>query len=185
MRRFCGLLALVALVTSCSGDGSSKGARTRATATNSHATATVARHRARETTSTRATPTTIRVVSGATGPTGSPGPPGPPGAPGPPGVSGFEIVRSAKTRVFDFNATDDVPLLEHSVSCPPGKTVISGGAAVTVVPPNGDSSVAAYIQRSEPLDASTWVAAARFDHYSGSLVVNLQLTVTAACAFVG
>src|SRR5690242_2211134 len=140
LRRSWGLVALVALMTGCSGEGTKEDG-TSAIAAQSRPTATVARHRAGETTSTRATPTTIRVVSGATGPTGSPGPPG---APGSPGVSGFEIVRSSKARAFDWNATDQVPLLEHSVSCPPGKTVISGGASVALVPPNGDSFVAAY-----------------------------------------
>jgi len=95
-------------------------------------------------------------------------------------VSGYEVVRDSVTITTD---TDHIGSLEHSVACPPGKTVLGGGAYVTVVPP-GDANAFEYLQRSEPSSATTWTALAAWDHYNASRPQQLRLTVTATCAFV-
>jgi hypothetical protein len=59
--------------------------------------------------------------AGATGPAGLPGAKGAPGIQGAPGVSGLEIV--SHTSAFDSNTYK-----QTSVTCPTGKTAISGGS---------------------------------------------------------
>jgi hypothetical protein len=60
-------------------------------------------------------------AAGATGPAGLPGAKGNPGTPGSPGLAGLEIVSS--TSSFDSNSYK-----QNAVTCPAGKTAISGGS---------------------------------------------------------
>lgn len=71
-------------------------------------------------------PEELRGQQGPAGPQGSTGPAGPQGPQGPqgaPGVAGLEVV----TASGDAAATDNTKFV--SVSCPPGKVILGGGAS--------------------------------------------------------
>ena len=77
--------------------------------------------------------------------------------------------------------------VDVSVACPAGKSILSGGAAITSLP--HDASDFAFLERSEPVGASTWAATAQWNHTAiGGPAVEpqtLTLTVHAICAIVG
>jgi hypothetical protein len=166
MRRFCALLGLVALIAGCGSNGSAKSDRARTTVAKSRAGG--------DTTSTTSTPpTTNSAVIGPTGPTGPAGGPGPPGPPGPPGISGYEIVQNTTT--MQSFIPGEGGSTDLSVTCPPGKSVISGG---TSIPPR------LALTRSEPVDSSTWAITERWATSPGP-DPHPVLTVKAVCAVVG
>jgi hypothetical protein len=104
---------------------------------------------------------------GLTGETGPQGPLGPVGPIGVPGISGYEIVSNA---VGDMSELIDV-----SVECPAGKSVLSGGYR-----PVGLTSDVT-ITVSMPAGTSTWrVVGYQIDHFPRLW----GITVYAICAFV-
>jgi len=107
-------------------------------------------------------------ATGATGPTGSTGPQGPAGptgSAGPAGVSGYEIVNSPP---FTLAAGG---LVSGGAGCPPGKKVLSGGAATS------DATVTV-INRSFAVDATLWNVVVK---NTGTSPVTV--TFQAICAF--
>src|SRR5207302_2375843 len=97
------------------------------------------------------------------------GPTGPAGPPGPVGVSGEQLVTSDST-------TNSNTVKSQTVSCPSGKKVVGGGAAVNVT----SNSLA--ITRSSPAgDLSGWTAEAQ---ETSAFAGNWRVTVYAVCAKV-
>ena len=103
---------------------------------------------------------------GAVGPAGSPGRTGPTG---PVGVSAEELVTGD-------SSTNSNTVKSRSVSCPSGKKVVGGGAAVNVT----SNSLA--ITRSFPsTDLTAWTAEAQ---ETAAFAGNWKVTVYAICANV-
>jgi hypothetical protein len=103
------------------------------------------------------------------GPAGPQGPVGPAGQAGPPGVSGRQIA-------FATSANNSSSFKTASVSCPAGKQMLGGGAAIT---PAGASVPVALT--SSYFNGTAWVGSAReTSGFSGSWIVN----VIAICATV-
>jgi hypothetical protein len=103
---------------------------------------------------------------GAVGPVGPRGPAGPPG---PVGVSGAQLVTAD-------SATNSNTVKSESVSCPSGKKVLGGGAAV-----NTTTNTLA-ITRSSPNGSLTgWTAEAQ---ETAAFAGNWRVTVYAVCATV-
>jgi hypothetical protein len=100
---------------------------------------------------------------------GAVGPAGPVGPPGPVGVSAEQLV-TADT------STNSNTVKSQSVSCPSGKKVVGGGAAVNTT----SNSLA--ITRSSPAgDLSGWTAEAQ---ETSAFAGNWRVTVYAVCAKV-
>jgi hypothetical protein len=119
-------------------------------------------------------------AKGDTGPAGVPGAKGDPGAQGAPGISGLEVVSA--TSVSDSNIYK-----QQAVTCPAGKTAISGGstnAAATqpaplalVVSQPGRNGIAANAGQSP----DGWFVAMNEESAYGS---NWNVTAYAVCANV-
>ena len=103
---------------------------------------------------------------GAVGPAGSPGRTGPTG---PVGVSAEQLV-TADT------STNSNTVKSQSVSCPSGKKVVGGGAAV-----NTTSNSLAITRSSPASDLSGWTAEAQ---ETSAFAGNWRVTVYAVCAKV-
>ena len=108
-------------------------------------------------------------------PAGPPGPQGPQGAVGPqgpigaPGVSGRQIASAT-------SSNDSATFKSASATCPAGKQMLGGGAAIT---PAGASVPVALT--SSYFNGTAWVGSAReTSAFSGSWIVN----VVAICATV-
>jgi hypothetical protein len=109
---------------------------------------------------------------GAVGPPGPVGPVGPAGRVGPTGPAGV----SGEQRLTSDSATNSNTVKSQSVSCPSGKNVIGGGAAVTPT----SNSVA--ITRTHPAsDLKSWTAEAQ---ETAAFAGNWRVTVYALCATV-
>ena len=172
MRRFYGLIVVVALLAGCGSGASSKSAHVRTTLGN-------ARTGIDDSTTTTAAPTTTTAPA-----TGAIGPTGPPGAPGSPGVSGYQIVQNSRTIPLD-DSSRAVGSVDLSVSCPAGKSVLSGGASVVADPHTYLDF--AFLKRSDLVDASTWGATADWNEQAFGNIADpktLTLTVHAICATV-
>jgi hypothetical protein len=106
---------------------------------------------------------------GAVGPVGPVGPAGRTGPTGPVGVS-------AEVLVTADSSTNSNTVKSRNVSCPSGKKVLGGGAAVNVT----SNSLA--ITRSSPsTDLTTWTAEAQ---ETAAFAGNWRVTVYAVCASV-
>jgi hypothetical protein len=104
---------------------------------------------------------------------GAVGPQGPAGKAGPTGPVGV----SAEELVTGDSATNSNTVKSRSVSCPSGKKVVGGGAAVSPT----SNSVA--ITRSSPSgDLTTWTAEAQ---ETTAFAGNWRVTAYAVCAKVG
>lgn len=173
MRRLCGILALLAgilaLLALTAGCGSS--AHPAVTAESS------------TTTEVGTTTTAQAGTTGPTGPTGPTGAAGAPGTPGGPGISGYEIVTNSKSASASLPGGSSIDV---SAACPPGKSILSGGASETRDPEidHNGQSVYPYLERSMQTDASTWTART-FWRESIQGPQTITLTVTIACAVVG
>lgn len=100
---------------------------------------------------------------GPAGPMGPAGPVGPAGPAGPPGVSGREAV-------FGTSANDSSEFKSATATCPAGKNVLGGGAAIA--PANAGVAVA--LQTSYVNGASGWIANAReTEAYAGAWNLNV------------
>ena len=106
---------------------------------------------------------------GAVGPAGPAGPAGRTGPAGPVGVSAEQLVTAD-------SSTNSNTVKSQSVSCPSGKKVVGGGAAVNTT----SNSLA--ITRSSPAgDLSGWTAEAQ---ETSAFAGNWRVTVYAVCARV-
>jgi hypothetical protein len=103
------------------------------------------------------------------GPAGPQGPVGPAGQTGPPGVSARQVT-------YATSANDSSSFKTASATCPAGKQMLGGGAAIT---PAGATVPVALT--SSYFNGTAWVGSAReTSAYSGSWIVN----VIAICATV-
>jgi hypothetical protein len=100
---------------------------------------------------------------------GAVGPAGPAGPAGPVGVSGEQLVTSD-------SATNSNTVKSQSVSCPSGKKVLGGGAAV-----NTTSNSLAITRTSPSSDLRSWTAEAQ---ETAAFAGNWRVTVYALCAAV-
>jgi len=100
---------------------------------------------------------------------GAVGPTGPAGPPGPVGVSGEQLVTSDST-------TNSNTVKSQTVSCPSGKKVVGGGAAVNVT-----SNSLAVTRTSPTSDLKGWTAEAQ---ETAAFAGNWRVTVYAICATV-
>jgi hypothetical protein len=103
------------------------------------------------------------------GAVGPPGPAGPAGPAGPVGVSGEQLVTSD-------SSTNSNTVKSQSVSCPSGKKVLGGGAAV-----NTTSNSLAITRTSPSSDLKSWTAEAQ---ETAAFAGNWRVTVYALCATV-
>jgi hypothetical protein len=106
---------------------------------------------------------------GAVGPAGQTGPAGRTGPTGPVGVSAEELVTGD-------SSTNSNTVKSRSVSCPSGKKVVGGGAAV-----NTTSNSLAITRSSPSGDLTTWTAEAQ---ETAAFAGNWRVTVYAVCAKV-
>ena len=175
-RTYAIVVCLATIIITTGACSSSGGSGVSSTTTTAAASATTTSIPGRTSTVERTTTTTPPVTQGPTGPTGPPGPPG---------VSGYVIVQDSKTvPVNNANATSGS--VDASVSCPAGKFILSGGAAINSLP--HDVSDFAFLERSEPVGTSSWAATAEWNHTElagpGQAPQLLTLTVHAICATV-
>lgn len=103
---------------------------------------------------------------GPVGAQGAKGDKGDTGPQGPSGLSGVEIVEAAT--VFDSSNTK-----EEEVSCPAGKRVLGGGAAV-----EGPAFTSVAIDLNQPASNTSWAAAA---HEHDATAESWELQVYAIC----
>jgi len=106
---------------------------------------------------------------GAVGPVGQTGPAGRTGPTGPVGVSAEELVTGD-------SSTNSNTVKSRSVSCPSGKKLVGGGAAV-----NTTSNSLAITRSSPSGDLTTWTAEAQ---ETAAFAGNWKVTVYAICAKV-
>jgi hypothetical protein len=106
---------------------------------------------------------------GAVGPAGPAGPAGKTGPAGPVGVS-------AEVLVTSDSSTNSNTVKSRSVTCPSGKKVLGGGAAV-----NTTSNSLAITRSSPSGDLTTWTAEAQ---ETAAFAGNWKVTVYAVCANV-
>jgi hypothetical protein len=107
---------------------------------------------------------------GDTGDKGDKGDTGDTGAPGPSGVSGYEIVTSG-------NTCGPLSTCKTSLSCPAGKTVISGGAAQ----PTGYSALAKpTLMATYPDSNTSWAVV----YNNPALLLTISYTMYAVCVTV-
>lgn len=110
-----------------------------------------------------------QLPSGPQGPAGPQGPVGPQGPIGAPGVSGRQIATAT-------SANDSATFKSASASCPAGKQMLGGGAAIT--PSSATVPVALTVSY---FNGTAWIASAReTSAYAGTWVLN----VIAICATV-
>ncbi len=173
------LIGVVALAAAC---GSGGGAKERvANGPTPSVRSGPAEATSSSSTSSTAPPLPPGIASGVRGADGPPGPAGPSGPPGPAGVEGYEIRPATKTVLLPGSGGEGSTDL--TVSCPEGTQVLSGGANVTVASPPSQTipGVIASLSRSEPADASTWVATARWSTVNAVPGETLTLEVKAIC----
>lgn len=119
----------------------------------------------------RAVTTGSQGPQGPTGPQGAQGPQGPAGSPG---VSGRVVVENSQFTPADSGFPVEKTL---TAQCPPGTTVLGGGASISDENSLADSFLAA----SEPTAGDTgWTATVR-----SKVSVSGTLRVKAICAVVG
>lgn len=113
------------------------------------------------------------------------GPTGPQGPQGSPGVSGLESVSQTFPGVFVINSGGQRGLSEvKTVSCPAGKTAISGGFDLGTNPSQNGQARQVTASSSQPsADGSGW--SVQLFNNSTSFDTSIDLKVTAVCATVG
>jgi Collagen triple helix repeat (20 copies) len=119
-------------------------------------------------------------AKGDTGPAGSQGAKGDAGTPGTPGIAGLEIVSSTST-------SDSTSYKQNAVTCPAGKTAISGGSTDSAATQPAPLAVVTSQPAKNGSEASAgqtpdgWFAAMNEESaYAG----NWNLTTYAVCANV-
>jgi hypothetical protein len=119
------------------------------------------------------------------GPAGPQGPQGAPGAPGAPGLAGVEVVSQTFANVFVVNSGGQRGLSDvKTVTCPAGKTAISGGFDLGTDPMENGAQRQILVSASQTNAQATGWSVQLFNN-SSQFDNSLDLKVTAVCATVG